>query len=193
MIAAAMTSRQLPAPTYVDLAKAGAQIQRDISPAVCNRLTSVAEQLEAVNTDLRFFWDDQGRVNVTGRANASLQLACQLCSQPVTFEVEAHVTGVLAGSEAEAIAWREDDMSLNIIVVSGPELDELELVEDELLLQLPSQVCVDADCEQRPDMAYGPLGAEIAVDTHRPFAALAGLKVTQQLDNESDYKADDKE
>lgn len=175
MIAAAMTTRKSNPPTYVDLAKAGAQIRRDIEPQSCIRLQAAAEALNGVRTTLTFGWDDQARLRVNGQATAELQLSCHLCTEPVALELVADVNGVLARNEDEAQFWRDQDADLNIIMVSGAELDELELVEDELLLRLPSKVCVDAACERRPDLAYPAADAAEQQD-QRPFAALAELK-----------------
>ncbi len=175
MIAAAMTTRNPRVPLYADLAKTRAVIERDIPASSCERLLGSVTDLQTISAQLRFALDGEGRVCVTGQASAKLRLSCQLCSEPVERCVEAEIDGLLARSEEEARLWQAQDNSLNIVVVSGPELDEVELVEDELLLRLPTQVCVDIDCVHRPAMTYGPLGDAEQVETHRPFAGLAEL------------------
>jgi len=193
MIAAAMTSHKFSAPTYVDLAKAKAKIQRDIAPDQCERLQSMSIALSTVKADLGFSWDDQGRINVAGTTLAVMDLMCQACSAPVTLEVEADVVGILVRSELEAQMLKAGDDELKVIVVSGPELNEIELVEDELLLRLPSQICVDAECERRPKMSFGPAigdsaASDKSVNTYRPFAGLAEL----QLGNATSAESKDK-
>jgi uncharacterized protein len=178
MIAAAMTTHQLSAPTYVDLAKAGSQIVREVPVESCLRLAAQCKNVASAEVQLRFFWDGQSRVGVDGSAVAVVELECQLCMEPVARRLQASVQGVLARSEIEAQAWRDADESLEIIVVSGPQLDILELVEDELLLHLPSQVCDDSACDKRPALSYGEDDLSVSADTHRPFAALAGLIVS---------------
>jgi uncharacterized metal-binding protein YceD (DUF177 family) len=183
MIAAAMTTRNPPVPMYTDLARSGATIRRDIVPRHCQRLTASVENLDSVNTELEFSVDQRLRMKVTGHAVAKLKMPCQLCMSSVAFELTASVEGVLASSESEAQTWRAEDEAQSIIVISGPELNELELVEDELLLRLPSQVCSDTECERRPVMTYGP--DVPAQDTHRPFAALDELVRANKLNEKT--------
>ena len=167
------------APTYVELAKAGGKIARDVPPQSCLRLAAECKSVASVRTELQFYWDKNSRIGVTGFAQAHVELHCQLCVEPVSRQLQAAVEGVLARSEIEAQAWKEEDDKLDIIVVSGPQLDILELIEDELLLRLPSQVCVDNACGNRPALSYGEDQGQSA-DTYKPFAALAELK--QQKD-----------
>jgi DUF177 domain-containing protein len=175
MIAAAMTTRNDRLPLYTDLAKSGAVVERNISASSCARLVSLVVDLGDISTQLRFNMDKDRRPQVTGAAQATVKLDCQLCTEPVPVLVEADIEGVLASSEEEARLWRNQDSTLNIIVVSGPELDAAELVEDELLLRLPSQVCVDLACDRRPVLSYGPADIAEPSESHRPFAGLAEL------------------
>ncbi|MCR9261353.1 MAG: YceD family protein [Pseudomonadaceae bacterium] len=166
-------------PTYVELAKAGSKIAREVPAQSCLRLAAECKSVQSVKTELAFGWDKKSRIAVSGQAEADVELHCQLCIEPVTRHLQASVEGVLARSEIEAQAWKEEDDQLDIIVVSGPGLDILELIEDELLLRLPSQVCVDRLCANRPALSYGEDEGP-ATDTYKPFAALAELK--QQKD-----------
>jgi DUF177 domain-containing protein len=167
------------APTYVELAKAGAKIVREVPAQSCLRLAEECKSVASVKTELSFYWDKNSRIGVTGQAAADVELQCQLCIEPVARRLQASVDGVLARSEIEAQAWKEDDDTLDIIVVTGPQLDILELIEDELLLRLPSQVCVDSLCANRPALSYGEDQGQ-TTETYKPFAALAELK--QQKD-----------
>ena len=183
MIAAAMTTRNSPVPMYTDLAKSGATIRREIAASDCERLTAVVDSLDSVNTELKFSFDQDQRVRVEGHAVARVKMPCQLCMSSVTLELTSTVEGMLASSEGEAQTWRLEDESQSIIVTSGPELNELELVEDELLLRLPSQVCSDTECERRPALTYGP---DVPVqDTHRPFAGLDELRRAHKLNEQT--------
>ncbi|MEE4281427.1 MAG: YceD family protein [Pseudomonadales bacterium] len=166
-------------PTYVELAKAGAKIARDVPTQSCLRLAAECKSVALVKTELQFYWDKNSRIGVNGHAEAFVELQCQLCIEPVARHLQATVEGVLARSEIEAQAWKEEDDKLDIIVVTGPQLDILELIEDELLLRLPSQVCTDSVCDNRPALSYGE-DQGLSADTYKPFAALAELK--QQKD-----------
>ena len=172
MMAAAMAARIPPVPTYTELAKVGAQIERRIAAAECHRLQTAAADVHDINVTLTFSLDDAGRAAVHGTAQARVRLSCQLCAEPVARTIEAEVDGVLASSDGEAQAWRSADDPPHIIVVSGAELDVVELVEDELLLQLPQRVCTDADCEHRPALSYG----DVEIAQASPFQELAAWR-----------------
>jgi len=185
MIAAAMTTRNSGVPHYVDLAKAGAVIRRDIPASAFTRLHALVHDLEPVQAELSFGQDAHGHTWVKGYAHARMRVECQACSEPVAMDFAATLDGVLVPSEAEARvvaqALREAsdaNRDLSVIVVAGPELNEVDLVEDELLLQLPSQVCADMTCERRPAMTYGPEQGDsrgVGEVSNKPFAGLADM------------------
>ena len=60
-------------------------------------------------------------------------------------------------------------------MTKSADLDVVELIEDELLLSLPTSVCIDAGCVQRPKLAYGDAAAE-DTQTENPFGILEKLK-----------------
>jgi len=177
MIAAAMTTRNNSVPQYADLAKSEAVIDRQVPAQNCQRLVDCAINLQDIRARLSFAVDDRGRVAVAGKAETVLGLACQRCTEPVQVEVKAQIEAVLANSEDQAKLWREQDQALEIIVVSGPQLDVVELIEDEILLHLPAKVCMVAERVNYPKMSFGPLVEEVEPDTHRPFAALSQMGI----------------
>ncbi len=183
MIAAAMATRKSSTPLYADLVRAGASISREIQPNLCARLGDATLQVEQIKAQLEFAVDADQRPCVNGQVSAEVTMACHLCTQPVALEIVAPVEGALAMHEAQAQAWQEQDSALSIIEVSGQTLDVVELIEDELLLKLPLNVCRDEACENRPQLGYGPSDAEVRRfepraedDSGNPFAALAQLK-----------------
>ena len=172
MIAAAMATRTSKAPTYVDLARGGAEVQRQVDTAACTRLYTAVGEVHQISTALRFTLDEHGRPCVAGSTSASVTMDCQLCAEPVTLEVQADVEGVLAVSDGQAQAWRSADDPEHVVVVAGAELDVVELIEDALLLNLPMRVCADDECPRRPAMGYGDEGPTAA----GPFEQLAELQ-----------------
>ncbi len=104
------------------------------------------------------------------RARAVLRLVCQRCLQPVetVVEVERPLRFVAGEDEATALDAESDEDVLALVRA----LDLRELVEDELLLELPL-VPRHAACPQ-------PLAAVAEPDSTaarpKPFAALAALK-----------------
>lgn len=89
------------------------------------------------------------KVTVTGEVQAELQLECDRClkslSIPVSsaFEVEYVTPDVYqAGQGAELL---DEDLSLSVF--DGAVLDIDELVREQLVLALPSQVLCREDCK----------------------------------------------
>jgi uncharacterized metal-binding protein YceD (DUF177 family) len=74
----------------------------------------------------------------------------------VPYNLRTTFNATIASTEEQAEYWSsgEESADLNIVVIEGPRLDIVELVEDELLLDLPGQVCVDLNCVNRPSMVY---------------------------------------
>ncbi len=173
MMAAAMATQDSKVPTYVDLARVGAEVERQVDAATCARLHTAVGDVHQVSAALKFTLDDHGRPCVQGTTLASVTMDCQLCAEPVTVEVSADVDGVLAASDGQAQAWRSADDPQHVVVVAGAELDVVELIEDELLLNLPIRVCADEACPRRPTMDYGEEEIERAAS---PFEQLAALQ-----------------
>ena len=129
--------------------------------------------------DSQVQWSVQGEGTTAGRryievrAQAEVTLECQRCLQPfvLPLQVENRLEVVRSPSELE------DDEETERIVGS-PKFDVLELIEDELILSLPSvpkhDVCISvpggSDPTEQPD-------AEAARPS--PFAALEKLKKDQ--------------
>ncbi|MEC7955637.1 MAG: hypothetical protein VX158_00310, partial [Pseudomonadota bacterium] len=59
---------------------------------------------------------------------------------------------------------------------AGRELDIAELIEDELILQLPRRVCFDESCEHKPAMQFFEAGvraqSSLPADRQLPFKDL---------------------
>ena len=100
MIAAAMAARTPPVPTYTELAKVGARIERRVAAADCGRLHAAAAEVHDIEAVLDFSFDDAGRATVHGTACATVQMSCQLCAEPVALAINADVDGVLAASQS---------------------------------------------------------------------------------------------
>ncbi len=110
-------------------------------------------------------------------AEAVLPLVCQRCLQPVDMPVRAQRAFRFVADEATAAA--EDEESEEDLLALSRQFDLLELVEDELLMELPvaprHEACpepvkmsaVDADFD-----AAGPA-------REHPFAVLGRLKTGQ--------------
>jgi uncharacterized protein len=129
-----------------------------------------SEEYEGVVTvDLHFYQDEQRRAHVTGQVVTQVYLSCQRCLQAVSRPLTAELDLCLVRDEARAQAL---DSELEPFVVDGDSVLVVDLIEDELILALPQQVCVDQQCPDMPAMDF-PAGADAgAEEGDNPFAVL---------------------
>ncbi len=156
MIAPAMNSRTDGALTYQSLGQRKALVERVVRSEQMSRLDQECTELGDLQVKLYFDRDARYRVVVKGVIEASAKLPCHLCQESVPYKLRTTFNATIASSEEQAEYWSSGDESadLNIVVIEGPRLDIVELVEDELLLDLPGQVCADLSCSTRPVMVY---------------------------------------
>ncbi len=110
----------------------------------------------------------QGRVE--------MDLVCQRCLEPVSTLV--HFDREFRFVESEEAALAQDEDSEEDLLVSSPQFDLLELVEDELLMALP----VSPKHEKCPgDLKLSAADADFEAASERPspFAKLAQLKASK--------------
>lgn len=129
--------------------------------------------------DLSFARDEQRRAVVTGRIRAQLRLQCQRCLETVVHGVDAEVS--IAFVEGYDQAAQLPDSLDPCLVEEGGRVRLLDLIEDELLLQLPQVAMHEAgSC---PVMLTGTTGEKPSQTDvqpeNNPFALLAGLKGKQ--------------
>jgi uncharacterized metal-binding protein YceD (DUF177 family) len=156
MIAPAMNSRTDGALTYQSLGQRKALVERVVRSEQMSRLEQECTELGNLQVKLYFNRDARYRVVVEGVIEASAKLPCHLCQESVPYNLRTTFNATIASTEEQAEYWSsgEESADLNIVVIEGPRLDIVELVEDELLLDLPGQVCVDLNCGNRPAMVY---------------------------------------
>jgi uncharacterized metal-binding protein YceD (DUF177 family) len=185
MIAALMASTngsaQRSAPKYTDLARAEANIDRAVAGDDCRRLATECISVDPLRAQIRFELDDEGRVRATGEVTGKCTIACQLCLEPKPWPIAAKFSALLATNEEQAQDWvdaRRADEVDDVVVTGSETLDLVELIEDEVLLGLPTQVCIDEACPRRPAMDYGDAETAAAIEANResPFAVLKDLK-----------------
>ena len=107
------------------------------------------------------------------QGQVDIDLVCQRCLEPVGIAVQFAREFRFVESEEAALAQDED--SEEDLLVSSPQFDLLELVEDELLMALP----VSPKHEKCPgDLKLSAADAdfETAAERPSPFAKLAQLK-----------------
>lgn len=147
-----------------------------------------------VRMALRFSLDHKGRTRLQGRCTADLPLTCMTCLliERRTVQSEFYVHLVTA-TEVERLE-EDERLGLDLIETDPQATDLLALIEDELLLSLPEQLCETQRCPNRPELSYGPLASEEGggnvddsaqpskVTTQRPFSELKTLLKERQSD-----------
>ena len=107
-------------------------------------------------------------------ADTLMPLVCQRCLQPVDVPLQVQRSFRFVADEATAAA--EDDDSEEDLLALSHSFDLLELVEDELLMELPVAPMHDV-CPQAVKMSATDADFEAAaVEKENPFAVLGRLK-----------------
>jgi uncharacterized protein len=145
----------------------------------------LAEEAQGSIDGLTVSWTAQGQLRATpGGADevwlhlsvqARLPLTCQRCMGPLDTEVTSERWFRFAADEAAAAAL--DDEVDEDVLVSAPDFDLHELIEDELLMSLPLVPRHDI-CPVPVKLAVEDPEFEAELDAKpNPFAALAKLRL----------------
>jgi uncharacterized protein len=107
-------------------------------------------------------------------AQTQLPLVCQRCLHPVDVPLAVNRSFRFVSDEATAAA--QDDESEEDLLAISRNFDLLELVEDELLMELPVAPMHDV-CPEPVKMSAADVGFETAApEKEHPFAVLGRLK-----------------
>lgn len=152
-----------------DCARSNRKWQGSLSLTAFPRLYEAVGKLnETVTVRLEFSLDENGRIRACGEIQTKTKLRCPNCTleKEVPFSITLDVR--LVRSEREACEIFDD---FDAIVVLDDKITLQELVEDDVLLNIPSRVCDDQQaCPRR----HGKTEA-IPPTTHRPFANIGQL------------------
>ncbi|MCC5958894.1 MAG: YceD family protein [Ectothiorhodospiraceae bacterium] len=142
-------------------------------PRLCDSLTSGQGSAKVV---LQFGRDEGRRLLIRGNISADVELQCQRCLRPMPWDLQATV--LLAGcySEQDADSLPE---TYDPIMIGDDPLRLALLVEDELILALPTLARHEDDPDCRPLELSAPAPQSEKPDDERqanPFAVLGALK-----------------
>ena len=110
--------------------------------------------------------DERGRPSLRLSVRGTLQLRCQRCLGPLAHHVQTQALLVLASSQAEIDA-EPASADAPDRVVAGKEMAVRDLVEDELILDLPYA--------PRHESCAARVESNAAAGVSSPFAGLRGL------------------
>ncbi|MEM7218920.1 MAG: YceD family protein [Pseudomonadota bacterium] len=148
-----------------DAARRGAHYERRWSgptalAAAFPRLEAAVEALREVAVDIRFSVDMGGHRRLNGTLVVVAELSCQRCENPQTRELRGTLECLLVVPGDPEPAVQDADA----IELDSVKATLAQLVEDDLLLALPSQVCTRDDCEHMPQMVFPPAATDLAAE-----------------------------
>jgi len=175
MIAPAMKTRPDEPLHYEELARQGARIERSFAGSDLPRWAQVVRGDWHAQTTVEFHRDAHGRVWVDGECRVVAGLLCARCSEVLDHAFTASVSMCVVADEASA---SELAGGCDVLVAAGDSVLLADIIEDELLLTVPEQLCASEDCERRLPLDYPaleePQGG--AATRTNPFDVLAALK-----------------
>ena len=139
------------------------------------RLSEAVLSGSDADVELEFVRNEQGSATILGVASSDVFVKCQRCLEAVGFPLRANISLLLVqGEEAEKQVSSEYD----VFVLDENEDTVLlhELVEDELLLCLPSIPMHEEGCCTVPEHARKSEKLSEIKSESSPFQVLAGLK-----------------
>lgn len=163
-------------------AQAGATLEAHEPLSAFERLQAETATQEAGPTEVRWLVHGELRARSEGpaapwlhvQAEAAVPVTCQRCLQPMTALLEADRWFRFVADEETAAA--EDEEAEEDVLVLSRSFDLHELVEDELLMELPAAPRHGA-CPQAVPMSTQDADFEAAEAARpNPFAALAQLR-----------------
>ncbi|WP_299945261.1 YceD family protein [uncultured Microbulbifer sp.] len=142
--------------------------------ASLERLSSAVESVDgAISAELRFRRDLQGHLTVRGKVTGTVELLCQRCLYPVREQFEAPFCWGIVWSEAQGKSLPKD---LDPVIQGGDALNLHQILEDEILLNLPIVAYHQEECVSKRRFHFGESGVEGGGQQENPFKVLERLK-----------------
>jgi uncharacterized protein len=153
----------------LELARSGKSLAGSFPLAILSRLHDQVASLDAtLSYELSGRLDSEGKPGLHCRVRGTLQLVCQRCLQPLTWELDLASDLVLVGSEAE-LAEGKDDPEAPDRLLMEKEMDVKALIEDEVLLGMPL-------VPRHPEGQCQAAQSGARREGEHPFAVLARLR-----------------
>jgi len=133
------------------LARKGASYQGTINVSALTRLRDLlVEDKGKVEVELSFAQEEHLPAVMAGKINASLILTCQRCGYPMDYNITACPMLRIVATDEQAKNLSRDEEAL---VTRGGMVNLMELVEEEILLNLP-MIAKHDDSDCRIQLPY---------------------------------------
>ena len=141
---------------YSQLAKSNATISRNLSGTRLKRLLPLCQEVHDFEVQLSFELTQDSEVLVSGQVSGTLSTGCLRCNESVLSSVCLPIDLFVFETEEQVESWISKGQSTleREVVVSGPVLELLDLVEDELILRLPQVVCSVCNSDNKENYVY---------------------------------------
>jgi uncharacterized protein len=171
-------------PRRLDVRRFAEEAGSLVGTTTARTLPRLAAELEVSGVASAVQWTARGELRNPGhlqpecwlhlQAHASLVLTCQRCLQPVAVEMALERPFRFVADEVTAAA--QDDAAEEEVLAFSREFDLLELLEDELLMDLPVAPRHDV-CPVPVQMSSADSDFHLAeAERVHPFAVLGKLK-----------------
>lgn len=138
-----------------------------------SRLADVALDSDSeVKVALEFGVDEEKHRVISGQALCALTVTCQRCLEPVEVNLEAGINLAIVWDEERA---KQLPRTLDPLILPEGPADLYQIIEDELLLNLPMVSYHDEDCIEQTSFGDEVAVAE-AAPSKNPFQVLEQLK-----------------
>ncbi len=172
-------------PNFIDpllLADRNANIEGELPVNKLERIAGLLSNDDG-NVSVKLFFGREGKLaTIDGHISAVLALKCQRCLEPVEWPVSSEIKlGVVSTLER---ANNLPDGYEPLLLVEEGKIPLTSIVEDELLLTLPSIPKHQDGCAA-PDVPNNkpePLPKTVRAATENPFSILADLKDKKKLE-----------
>ena len=122
-----------------------------------------------VDVDIKLESEDKDRIRLSGTVSCELELVCQRCLNFFSYPLEIGMRTMLADEESMVNEkTRFDDWP-----ILGDELNLLNLIQDEILLGLPTAPTCETACSENGIMSSN---GEMQRSESNPFEVLRQLK-----------------
>jgi uncharacterized protein len=157
---------------FRELARQGARLARTLPTDALPRLAHLAPGLGNLQANLAFSLDAAGRPWVRGQVGGTVRATCQRCLEQFDHALQTRFELCILADDALATELAE---GVDVLAVDADSVSVAEVVEDELILGLPEQLCVQEPCPYAPALSYPAAEAPVEVDDN-PFQVLGVLK-----------------
>lgn len=135
--------------------------------------SSNADSGSDVKVELDFGVDEEKHRVISGQALCALKVTCQRCLEPVEVNLAADINLAIVWDEERA---KQLPKTLDPLILPEGPADLYEIIEDELLLNLPMVSYHEEDCIEQTSFGDEVAAVAEAAPSKNPFQVLEQLK-----------------